>query len=415
MPLANHRNLKRSRFFVIILMLISGLLFSGCQSATSAIPTPAVQQSPIVIGSSLPLTGDRAESGLATQKGYEVWLAIVNQAGGILGRQVELKVMDNGSDQEQVAKDYEQLITGDKVDLVFGSQSSFLIIPSSQVAADHGYAYVEPSGGAPGVFNRGLNNVFFAQPAVGSRQADAFALYILGLPADQRPKNFAIVTIDDPFTVGVMDRLSPLLTDGGVELAQRISYPQDQTDFTDIAAQIADLNPDMIIGGTQYQDSVDQIQAYRAAGYQPRFAYFTTGPTVPGPFRTALGSATEGIFSSMSWFPEGKDYQNTDFTAKYIELYGGTLSDIPEDAANGFTVGQILQQAAENIKSIDNTALIQEIHRSTFKTVVGSLNFDDTGAPQGSFMLVQWKGDNFLVVGPSDRAEADPFAPKPQW
>ena len=414
-----HRNLQTQKsrfFFTFILILIAGILLPACQSAAPATPEPTIQKSPIVIGTSLPLTGARAEAGAATKQGYEVWAALVNESGGLLGRQITLQIVDNASDQDTVAKDYETLITQSKVDLVLGSQSSFLTIPSSKVASDHGYAFVEPAGGSPAVFNRGLKNVFFAQPAVASRQADPFALYLLGLPADQRPKTFAIVTSDDPFSVSVMDRLGALLTDGGIQLVQRLSYPQNQTDFTDIATEIAGLNPDLIIGGTQYQDSIDQIKAYQAAKYQPRFAYFTSGPSVSAPFRQALGSATEGIFSSGAWFPESKEFQNTAFTAKYIALYGGTLNDISEDAANGFTAGQVLQQAVENIKSIDNTALITELHRGTYKTVVGPLNFDDTGAPQGSFMLLQWKGDNFLVVGPLDRAEANPLAaPKQQW
>ena len=408
--------MNRQALTAVITLMIVSLLLGACQSATPAADTPVVNTAPIQIGTSLPLTGARAEAGSATQKGYQVWAAMVNAAGGLLGRQVNLTVLDNTSDQDQVTKDYETLISQNKVDLLLGTQSSFLTIPSSKTAADHGYAYVEPSGGSPDVFNRSLKNVFFAQPAVASRQADPFALYLLGLPADQRPKTFAIVTSDDPFSIGVMDRLGALLSDGGITQAVRLSYPQAQTDFTDIAAQIAKLDPDLIIGGTQYEDSVAQIQAYQAAKYQPRFAYFTSGPTISAPFRQAVGSATEGVFSSAAWFPDGKDFQNADFTAKYIEMFGGTLGDIPEDAANGFTAGQVLQQAVENIKSVDNAALIAELHRSTYKTVVGSLNFDDTGAPQGSFMLVQWKGDNFLVVGPSDRAEADPIPPpKPQW
>ena len=104
------------------------------------------------------------------------------------------------------------------------------------------------------------------------------------------------------------------------------------------------------------------------------------------------------------------------FVEKYIDMYGGALGDIPEDAANAFTVAQVVQQAAENIDSIDNQALIEELHRGTFDTVVGQLSFDNTGAPQGSYLLIQWQNDNFVIVGPRDRAETDPLAgPKPAW
>jgi branched-chain amino acid transport system substrate-binding protein len=405
---------KRNWFGLVIVIL--ALALPACQTGQAASEGPAVKEGPITIGVSLPLTGQRGESGTAAKNGYEVWVEMVNEAGGLLGRQIELKVLDNGSEEDKAAADYEKLVSEDKVDLVVGTQSSVLVIPTSKVAADHGYAYVEPAGGAPEVFDRGLRNIFFAQPAQSARQADPFALYVLGLPAKQRPQTFAIVNMDDPFALGIMERLKGLLTDGGLKLVFETTYPPETQDFSDIAGQVAKLDPDLILGGTQFEDSVGQIKAYQAAKYQPRFAFFTSGPGLPGPFKSALGSATEGIFSAVSWFPETNDFQNRDFVTKYVEMFGGSLGDIPEDAANAFTVGQVLQQAVEKIQSIDNTALIEELHRGTYKTIVGPLSFDEVGKPQGNYMLLQWQDDNFVIVGPRDRAEKDPLQPpKSKW
>jgi branched-chain amino acid transport system substrate-binding protein len=409
--------MKRINFIQLILVLILGLILAACNARASTVEAPAlVEQEPIIIGASLPLSGRRAEPGAAAKQGYEVWAAMVNKSGGLLERQVELLILDNGSEVETIKADYEKLITEHKVDLVVGSQSSQLVIPSSEVVAKHGYAYVEPAGGAPEVFNRGLTNIFFAQPAAAARQADPFALYILSLPADQRPQTFAVVSGDDPFALSVMERLKALLPDAGVELMLDLTYPLETTDFSDIAEQVAEVDPDLIVGGTTLPDSVLQIQAYQTAGYQPRFAFFTSGPSNPVGFRGELGSTTEGVFSAVSWFPEGKDYQNAEFVAKYLEMFGGSLGDVPEDAANAFTVGQVMQQAIEKIESIDNAALIEELHRGSYQTVVGTLSFDETGAPQGSYMLLQWQGEIFVIVGPRDRAEVDPLsAPKPAW
>jgi branched-chain amino acid transport system substrate-binding protein len=381
-------------------------------------PTEAMQApsgEPIVIGASLPLSGRFSEPGTAAMQGYETWADIINASGGLLGRPVELSIVDNASDQDTAVADYEKLITVDKVDLVVGPFSSFLVIPTSEVAARYGYAFVEPAGGAPEVFNRGLTNIFFAQPAAGSSQAIPFAEYILGLPEDQRPKTYAVVSQDDPFTLGVMDGLKQLLNDGGLDLVFDEVYAPDLTDFSAIALQVADLDPDLIVGGTVLEDSIGQIRAYQDAGYQPRGAFFTTGPSLPGPFREALGPATEDIFAAISWFPQANEFQNAEFVQKYLDKFGGTEGDIPEDAANAFTVGQVLQQAAENIQSVDNTQLIDELHKSTFDTVVGPLSFDEVGMPQGSFMLLQWQGDTFVIVGPQGREQAPAVWPKTDW
>jgi len=345
-----------------------------------------------------------------------VWADLVNASGGMLGRPVELITYDNASDQDTAVADYEKLITVDKVDLVVGPFSSFLVIPSSEVAARYGYAFVEPAGGAPDVFNRGLTNIFFAQPGAGDRQADALADYILGLPEDVRPKTFAVVTQDDPFTLGVVERATELLTAGGLEAVFNETYAPETTDFSAIATQVAEKDPDLVVGGTVFEDAVGQIHAYQEAGYQPRFAYFTTAPGLPKEFKEALGDSTEGIMASISWSSVVPTNQNAEFVAKYVELFGGDANAIPEDAANAFTVGQVLFQAATNINSIDNTALIEELHKSTFDTVVGPLAFDETGRPLGKFMLLQWQGDKYVIVGPAESADTDPLAPpKPEW
>jgi len=373
------------------------------------------EEGPIMIGASLPLTGRFSEPGTAAKQGYEVWAALLNENGGMLGRNVELTIYDNASDQDTAVADYEKLITVDNVDLVVGPFSSFLVIPTSEVAARYGYAFVEPAGGAPDVFNRGLTNIFFAQPAPGDEQAIPFTDYVLSLPDGERPTTFAVVSQDDPFTLGVMDGVKAALTDAGIDLVFDEIYAPETTDFSSIAIQVADLDPDLIVGGTVLEDSIGQIRAYQDAGYQPRMAYFTTGPSLPGPFREGLGSATEGVFASISWFPQAEEYQNAEMVAKYLEMFGGEAGDIPEDVANAFTVGQVLSQAVEAVGSLDNAALIEELHQGTYQTVVGPLSFNDVGQPQGTFMLLQWQGDTFAIVGPGDRARSEPINPKPEW
>ena len=385
-------------------------------SATQAPATEAATEAsgePIRIGASLPLTGDFSEPGSAAKLGYELWVEQVNSAGGLLGRQVELTIYDNASDPDTAVADYERLITEDKVDLVVGPFSSRLVIPTSEVAAKYDYAFPEPAGGAPDVFNRGLTNIFFCQPAPGADQAIPFADYILALPEDSRPKTFAVVSADDPFNLGVVEKAEELLTAGGLTSVMKEVYPPDTKDFSAIAAKVADLDPDLILGGTIFEDSVAQIQAYQAAGYQPRGAFFTTGPSLPKEFSEALGDSTEGIFSAISWFEDSTIETNPEFVAAYHDKYGP--DPIAEDSANAYTVGQVLQQAIENTQSIDNAKLIDEMHSATFTTVVGPLKFDDVGRPQGSFMILQWQGGKYLIVHPDFAKQADPVWPKPEW
>ena len=416
--------MKSQLLKLIISMALASLLISACAPAATPAPqdtsapaeatsAPAEEQPPIKIGASLPLTGDFSEPGTAAKKGYDLWVDVVNEAGGLLGRQVEFVVYDNASDPDTAVADYERLITQDEVDLVVGPFSSRLVIPTSEVAAKYGYAFPEPAGGAPDVFNRGLTNIFFAQPAPSADQAIPFADFVLSLPEETRPKTFAVITIDDPFSVGVVESAEALLTAGGLEMVLKEVYPPETQDFSSLAAKVAELNPDLLVGGTQFEDSVGQIKAYQQAGYQPDGAVFLTGPGIPVEFKEALGTATEGVFAPISWFEASTTETNPEFVAAYHAKYGD--EPIAEDSANAYTVGQVLQQAIENTQSIDNAKLIEEMHSATFTTVVGPLSFDEAGRPKGSYMVLQWQGDSYVIVAPDFAKQADPIWPKPAW
>ena len=150
-----------------------------------------------------------------------------------------------------------------------------------------------------------------------------------------------------------------------------------------------------------------------AFAVDPFGAFFTTGPSLPKEFSEALGSATEGIFSAISWFETSSTETNPEFVAAYHDMFGS--EPIAEDSANAFTVGQVLQQAVESTQSLDNAKLIDEMHSATFTTVVGPLSFNELGQPQGSFMALQWQGGQSYIIAPDYAKQSDPVWPKPNW
>src|SRR5690348_13548723 len=96
--------------------LVAALAAAIVVTAASTRPT-APMQGPIKIGISLSLSGDFSDPGKAVKRGYELWAAYVNAHGGILGRKVQLKIVNDASDPNQAVSNYQKLITGDHVDL----------------------------------------------------------------------------------------------------------------------------------------------------------------------------------------------------------------------------------------------------------------------------------------------------------
>src|SRR5688500_4386143 len=180
---------------------------------------------PILVGISLPLTGDFSEPGKGVQRGYEAWAKIVNDGGGLLGRQVELKILDDQSNADRVVSGYEQLIGRDKVDLVFGPFSTRLVVPSARGAEEYDMLFVEPAGAAKEVFEQGFKNIFYAAPAVADDHYNHLAEHIMALPEGQRPKTAAYAAMDDPFAQGTAYGLKAKMEAAGVKTVVNEVYP----------------------------------------------------------------------------------------------------------------------------------------------------------------------------------------------
>jgi len=373
---------------------------------------------PIRIGISLPLSGDFSEPGVGVQQGYEVWAESVNRAGGLLGRPVELLFRDDASDPNRVVSDYESLITQEKVDLVFGPFSTRLVIPAAEVAESYDMLFVEPAGAAPEVFEQGFEYLFYAAPAVANDHYNHLADWILALPEDQRPRTAAYAAMDDPFAQGTAYGLKARLEEGGIQTVVDEVYPPDTTDFAAIGARVAAADADIVVGGTQFEDAVGLVRSFQELGYQPRLAAFSTGPTLPE-FDEAVSGATEGILSPVG-YAVGADIEgNAEFAALHEELHGTPPT---EDAANGYTVGQVVAAAVEAVGCAEQgeecqRALADHIRANEFQTVVGPLSFDEAGRPQSAHLIQQWQGGEIQIVLPedSDAVTAEVQYPKAAW
>ncbi|HEY5294186.1 MAG TPA: amino acid ABC transporter substrate-binding protein, partial [Gaiellaceae bacterium] len=369
------------------------------------------------IGISLSLSGDFSDPGKAVKRGYDLWAAYVNAHGGILGRQVQLKIVNDASDPNQVVSNYQKLITGDHVDLVFGPFSSLLTGPAATVANRYHYAFLEPAGGGPKVFALHLHNLFFVQPAPVVKCGDSFVAYLKSLPAAQRPKTASYASLDDPFSSPIADAMQAQLSKQlHVKTVYKTIYPAETTDLTPIVAKAIAPKPDMIIGGTQSEDAYSQVKALIQAGYNPKFLFFANGANSPTEFPSKVGKQNvNGIFSCSDWTPIAKTSGNKLFVAQYVKRYGGTGFDIDNNSSEAWAVGQLLQRVAAKIGSIDNQKIITALHKGVWPTIEGNLAWDANGSPNGNDLLVEWINGKLLPVYPHNVAVAKPTSPKPAW
>jgi branched-chain amino acid transport system substrate-binding protein len=308
------------------------------------------------------------------------------------------------------------MITRDKADLVFGPFSTLLTGPAAAVAHRYGYAFVEPAGGGPKVFQQHLNNIFFVQPAPTLNCGDPFVAYIKSLPPAQRPKTAAYPSLDDPFSSPIADRMRAAFEAMGIKTVYKTIYPSETADLTPVVEKVVAKNPDMVVAGTQSNDAYSQVKAMIQAKFSPKFLFLSNGANSPTEFPSKVGKAnTEGIFSCGDWFPTSKANGNAEFVSAYTQKYGGTAFDIDSTSAEAYAVGQLIEAVAKKTGKVDNKTIISSLHSGTWASVEGNISWNSDGAPQGSDILLEWVGGKLQPVYPPSAALAKPTSPKPAW
>jgi ABC-type branched-subunit amino acid transport system substrate-binding protein len=404
----------RRRVLAAAVAAVAGLGLVGCGTRPSQ-RTSTTSDKPIVVGISLPLTGDFSQPGTEARRGYDVWASRLNAGDGLLGRKVQLKVVDDASNQDTVVTDYTKLITQDKVDLILGTFSSLLNYPASAVAEKNNMVFVEPAGGAPKMFTRGFKNLFFAQQATAPHQADVFVNWIKSLPADQRPKTAAYPTQDDPFAAPVIQSMQQQLEALGVQTVYSTTYPADTTNFQSIASQLAAKKPDLIAQGAVFEDGVGLVRSLKQLRYSPKILFQTSAPSNAGQYADGIGADnTEGVFYTVSWHQDAVTPLNKEFVAGYKAAYNN--ADPAEDAADAFASAQVLQAAVTAVGSLDQAKIRDWLHANTVQTILGPLSWQQTGEPNGSFLLAQWQSGAAQIVAPESAATSKTVVnPKPGW
>jgi branched-chain amino acid transport system substrate-binding protein len=370
---------------------------------------------PLKVGISLPLTGEFSQPGKAARQGYEVWRDTVNEEGGLLDRQIELVIRDDASDQNTVVADYNALIQREDVDLLLGTFSSLLNLPASAAAERNRMLYIEPAGGAPEIFERDFQyGPFFTQQATADHQGDLFAEWVLDLPENERPQTVAYATLDDPFTLPVVDALRSTFEDAGIETVYDETYPVSTSNFDGITNAIRSENPDLLVNGSQFDDGIGFRRSLSKVNFEPKILFQTNAPSFGKQYSDGIGvENTEGTFFAISHTPDAATPGNEEFVSRFDETFGGEPA---EDAADAYASGQVLQAAVEAVGSIDDQlALADWLRENSVETILGPLEWEDTGAPIGEFLIGQWQDGRAQIVLPEEAATSDEIiAVRPQ-
>jgi len=338
---------------------------------------------PITIGFSMELTGPFAVVGKTGLLAFQIWAEDVNKKGGLLGRPIKLVYYDDQSNPANVPGIYEKLISIDKVDLLVSSYGTNLTAPAMPVAIQHNRLFF-------GLFALAANDNFhypkyFSMLPFGPTPVKTFAEGYFDIAAVQNPKpaTVAIVATDAEFQHKAAESAREHAKRTGIKIVYDRAYPPSTVDFTPIVNAIKAANPDMVYVSTYPSDTVGFLRAVGEVGLDTKMLGGGLAGLQAAAIKTQLGEAANGVTNVDLWepVPTMQFPGVTDFLKQYQAQAASAGVDplgyfLPPFA---YSELQILGDAVEATKSLDEQKLTDYMHKTSFKTIEGDIAFGADG------------------------------------
>jgi branched-chain amino acid transport system substrate-binding protein len=377
--------------WVVFVSVVSAIVLAG----TGAFVARAAD--PIKIGFGMALTGGLSANGKPALLALQIWKDDVNKKGGLLGRQVELVFYDDQTNPATVPGIYSKLLDVDKVDLITSGYGTNLIAPLLPIAMERKLLVM-------GIFGLANNekykypNYFQISPN-GPEPETSTALGFFELAARQNPKpqTVAIVGADAEYPQNALVGARELIKKFGFKTVYDKTYPPSTTDYTPIVRAIKATNPDIVFVASYPPDSVGMLRAAHEVGLQPKIMgggmvglMFTT-------IMTSMGPLLNGIVNYDFWAPE-PPFLAMPGIKEFLKEYQARAEKAGVDPLGyylppySYATGQVLAQAIEATKGLDQQKMADYIRNTEFTTIVGKVKFGKNGEwAKGRTLMVQYQ------------------------
>jgi branched-chain amino acid transport system substrate-binding protein len=351
---------------------------------------------PIRIGLGMAQTGPLAANGKSALLAMQIWKDDINAKGGLLGRPVEFVIYDDQSNPSTVPGIYTKLLDVDKVDLVVSGYGTNVIAPAMPVIIQHKRTFLS-------LFGLAVNGNFHypnyftitptgPDPAVSS----TIGFFEVGEMQNPKPKTLAIVAADAEYPRTSAEGVKKNAAKFGWKVVYDKTYPPNTTDFSPIVRAVQAANPDAVFVASYPLDSVGMVRAANEVGLKTKlFGGGMVGLQTTS-VKQQLGPLMNGIVNYDFWIP-AKTLQFPgvmDFLKKYQDKAASEGVD-PLGyylAPWAYAYMQVLADAVEGVKGLDQEKLADWLRSHTFKTVMGDIKFGEDGELAESYSkMVQYQ------------------------
>jgi branched-chain amino acid transport system substrate-binding protein len=387
----------------------------GLTLGTVVLPATAGAQDVIRFGASLSLTGPMSTEGRLVRDGYDFYVKMANEKGGInVGgkkHKIEIKYYDDESNAQRATTLVEKLIVEDKVNFVLGPYSSGITLAASTVAERHRTPMIAAHAASTSIYERGYKNIFAVLTSV-----DQYTINIVKLAADRGAKTIALISENALFPKLGIDAAAAQAEAAGIKVVYKEYYPSKTTDLSAMLSAAWAQKPDVLLAGGYTADMILLAKQAAELGVKPKMMGFLLGPTLPG-FVEALGRNAEYLLepvqwsTTMGWKDDVYSITAADYAEQFQKQYGYKPDYHPPQSSAAI---EIFHRAIEKANSLDPEKVRDAVAATDIMTFYGPVRFNERGQNVAKGMgVIQIQNGKPVVVFPAANKEADLVYPIP--
>ena len=350
---------------------------------------------PIVIGFPADLSTDWAYYDSPMQEGAQFAVDQINDAGGVLGRPLELKTVDMRNDVAEAAKVTQQLID-DGASYLIGTVGDG-ILAEGQVACGSGVPISTGLGTAPSLVGD-MGECAYQLVMSDNIQAAVLAEHAL---AEGYQTAYVLGSNEIPYTKDLPTFFTDAFENGGGSVVGTDEYKIGAGDYSAVVTKLAnaDPEPDAVFTPMFIPDSVVFLRQLRQAGLT--MPVLSTDGNADAALLDAGAKAIDGLTFSNSVCTAEGDPAVQAFYDDYNEAYGEDPSSYV--AVIGFDEVNIVAQAIEAAGDTESAAVIEQLAATDYTGISGHVVMDpETRRADKPAALIQMDGTEFTCLGQPD-------------
>ncbi len=354
-------------------------------AAVTAFVANVCASEPIKIGVYLPLSGQNAFGGQLEMRGIQLAHKKIPE---ILGRKVELIIIDNKSDKVEAANAVMRLTSSEKVSGIIGSYGSSLSLAGGEISEKEKTPAIATSSTSP-LVTQG-KKYYFRACFIDSYQGIGIATYVA--QTLQVKKAAILKDISSDYAIGLASYFTRAFKKLGGEVISNLNYNSGDQDFSAVLTQIIAQKPDILFIPSYFSEGAIIMKQARELGAKFRIM---GGDAMDNPETTTIaGKAAEGFLHTT--LPYSVDMPNMspaaqEFTNEWYTNYPDKEPNI--NSVLGYTSYMMFMKAIENAGSDDREKITLELSRlKDFQTPFGAMSMDENHNPKIPIGIIEIKG-----------------------